>query len=123
MHRDKKSAGIVECLVGEDGADEFGVVDLARAGVNRLEKLVDFFIAHLLAQIRQDCKRNVSRYPLIFYMVRSQGLPTVTQLADSNETRQVLVKDLETTAVFLRLARVAETTGTVEDFGEGFEVD
>lgn len=56
-------------------------------------------------------------------MVRSQGLPTVTQLADSNETRQVLVKDLETTAVFLRLARVAETTGSVEDFGEGFEVD
>lgn len=31
------------------------VVDLAAAGVNGLEQLVDLIVAHLLAQVGQDC--------------------------------------------------------------------
>ena len=44
-------------------------------------------------------------------------------MADANETRQVLVKHLETAAVLLRLAGVAEAVWTVQDAGEGVVVD
>jgi hypothetical protein len=30
------------------------VVDLATARINSLQQLIDFFIAHLLAEVRQD---------------------------------------------------------------------
>ena len=45
-----------------------------------------------------------------------RACPTVSELADTNEASHVLVKDLETAAVLLRLAGVAETTSAVEDF-------
>jgi D-alanine-D-alanine ligase-like ATP-grasp enzyme len=44
-------------------------------------------------------------------------------LADDDETRHILIKHLETTAVFLRLAGVAETTGAVQHALECLEVD
>jgi len=51
-------------LVGEDRPDEFHIIDLSTARVNRLQQLINLFVAHLLAQICQD----------------------VSQLANSNET-------------------------------------
>jgi hypothetical protein len=63
----------IRVLVGEDGANEiwtcvsYGfmvqpisirhtcVVDLARAGINSLEQLIDFIVGHLLSEIRKDC--------------------------------------------------------------------
>ena len=48
---------------------------------------------------------------------------TIAQLAHANEARHVFIKHLKATAVFLRLAWVAEATGSVEDFGEGVEVN
>ncbi|KAI6757561.1 hypothetical protein HG531_003386 [Fusarium graminearum] len=70
-------------------------------GVDGLEELVDLLVGHLLAQVCQD----------------------VLKLADADETRHILIKHLETAAVFLRLARVAETAGAVEDALECLEVD
>ena len=48
-------------------------------------------------------------------MFRGAG-HTVSELTDTDEASHVLVKDLETAAVLLRLAGVAETTSAVEDF-------
>lgn len=78
-----------------------GVVDLAGARVDNLQQLLDLFIRHLLAEVRQD----------------------VLELADANVARHVLVEDLEATAVLLRLARVTEATWPVQDAEEGLEVD
>jgi hypothetical protein len=41
---------------------------------------------------------------------------TVSELTNTDEASHVLVKDLETAAVLLRLTGVAETTSAVEDF-------
>lgn len=78
-----------------------GVVDLARAGVDGLEQLIDLFIRHLLAEVGQD----------------------VLELADADEARHVLVEDLEATAVLLGLAGIAEATGAVQDALEALKVD
>jgi hypothetical protein len=48
---------------------------------------------------------------------------TISQLSDANEAGHVLVENLESTAVFLRLARVAEAARSVQDAAEGVEVD
>lgn len=48
---------------------------------------------------------------------------TISQLADANETRHVLVEDLEAATVLFWLAGVAEAAWAVEDLGEGLEVD
>lgn len=77
------------------------VRNLAAAGVDGLEQLVDLVVAHLLAQIRQD----------------------VAQLPDADEARPVLVKHLEAAAVLVNVARVAEAAGAVEDLAESVEVD
>jgi len=69
------------------------IIDLARAGVYSLEQFVHFFLGHLLAQVCQD----------------------IFQLADTNEACHVLIKHLETSAVFLRLAGVTEATRAVQD--------
>lgn len=54
---------------------------------------------------------------LLLVRVSSPGFyRTVSELTDTNEASHVLVKDLETAAVLLRLAGVAETTSAVEDF-------
>lgn len=48
---------------------------------------------------------------------------TVSQLSDTNKSSHILIKDLESTTVLLRLAGLTETTGAVEDFQEGVEVN
>jgi hypothetical protein len=77
------------------------VVHLPGAGVDSLEQLVHLLFRHLFAQVRQD----------------------VFELADTDEARHVLVKHLETAAVFLGLAGVAEAARPVENALEGLEVD
>ncbi len=77
------------------------IVDLAGAGVNSLEQLVDLLIRHLLAEIRQD----------------------ILDLADADKSSHVLVEDLESAAIFLRLARVAEAAGAVQDALERLKVN
>jgi hypothetical protein len=77
------------------------IVDLPRAGINSLQKLIHLVIAHFLPQIRKN----------------------VSQLSNTNETRHILIEDLETTAIFFWFSRLAESTRTVEDFREGLEID
>lgn len=77
------------------------VVQLPTASIHRLEQLIHLIITHLLPQIRQN----------------------VSELSHANEAREVLVKDLEATTILLWLAGVAETAGSVENAGEGVEVD
>jgi hypothetical protein len=69
--------------------------------LHRLKQLIHLLITHLLTQISQN----------------------ISQLANTNEARHVLVKHLEAAAVFFWLARVAEAAGAVEDFGERLEID
>jgi len=88
-------------LIGENGADEVGVIDLAAAGVDRLEQLIDLLVAHLLAKVCED----------------------VSQLSHANEARHILVKDLEAAAIFFWLAGVAEPAWAVKDFLKGIEVE
>ena len=77
--RNITSEGETSRLVGKDSADELcavlvwsvmgtkpqvagihtGVVNLAGAGVDSLEKLVDFLVRHFLAQVRQDYSDNI----------------------------------------------------------------
>lgn len=77
------------------------VVDLARAGIDGFEELIDLLVGHLLAEVCED----------------------VLELTDTDKTCHVLVEDLETTAVLLRLAGVAEAPGAVQYPLEGLEVD
>lgn len=77
------------------------VVDLPRAGVDSFEQLVYLLFCHLLTEVRKD----------------------IFQLADANKTRHVFVEHLEATAIFLRLARVAEAARPIEDALEGLEID
>jgi hypothetical protein len=77
------------------------VVDLARASINSLQQLIDLVVRHLLAQVGEN----------------------ILELADTNEARHVLVKDLEATAILLWLTGITEAAGTVEDALEGLEVD
>jgi hypothetical protein len=83
-------------LICKNGPHKFHVVDLAAAGVDSLQELIHFFVAHLLAEIGQN----------------------VSQLADPYETGHVFVENLEATTVFLGFSRVSETTGSIEDFAE-----
>ncbi len=48
---------------------------------------------------------------------------TVSQLANANEARHVLVEHLEAAAVLFRLAWVAEAARAVQDSLEGLKVD
>ena len=77
------------------------VVQLAGAGVHSLEKLINFIVAHLLAEVREN----------------------VAELAHSDKPCEFLIEYLETAAVFFRLAGVAEAAGTVENALEVVEVD
>jgi hypothetical protein len=78
-----------------------GIVDLSTPGVDGLEQLIHLIVRHLLAQVRQD----------------------IPQLANADETRHVLVEYLEAPAVLLGLAGIAEAAWSVEDLGEGLEID
>jgi hypothetical protein len=78
------------------------VVDFVVVGVDgRLEQLVDFLLAHLLAQVRQD----------------------VLDLPLAHEPAPVLVEHLEPPDVFFNVKGLAEAARAVEDLGEGLEVD
>lgn len=77
------------------------VVQLSAARVHGLEQLINFFVRHFLAEVRED----------------------VAELADADEAGEVFVEDLETTAVLFGLAWVAETARSVQDAGEGVEVN
>lgn len=94
-----------------------GVVDLALARVDGLEQLIHLFVAHLLAQIREDCSKLAS------CLKPDSTFPTVTELSHANVASHVLVKDLEATTILFWFAWVAEAARTVEDFLEGFKVD
>ena len=82
--------------IRQNRPNQISVVDLARTCIDSLQQLIHLLIAHLLPQIRQD----------------------VSQLAHSNKASQILVEDLETSAVFFWFARVTETAGSVEDLAE-----
>ena len=77
------------------------VVHLAIARVDGLEQLVDLLFCHLLTQVCQD----------------------VLELTNADEASHVLIKHLETAAVFLGLAWVTEAAWPVQDALEGLEVD
>jgi hypothetical protein len=48
---------------------------------------------------------------------------TVSQLSNTNKARHILIEDLKSTTIFLRLAGLTETTWAVKDFEERVEVD
>jgi hypothetical protein len=78
------------------------IIDLPIAAVHRaLEQLLDLFLTHLLAQIRQN----------------------VLDLALADKTTPILVEDLEPPDVLFDVERLAETAGAVEYLGKGLEVD
>ena len=77
------------------------IIQLSTARIHRLEQLIHLLITHLLAQICKD----------------------IPELSHADEARQVLIEHLEASAVFFRLAWVAEAAGSVEYAGEGVEVD
>lgn len=87
--------------VGENGPDQFHVIDLSAAGVDSLQQFINLFIAHLFSQVRKD----------------------VSELADSDETCHVFVEYLKAAAIFFWFARISETARSVEDFAEGFEIN
>lgn len=105
------------------GARHTGVVDLARASVNRLQELVNLFIRHLLAQVGEDCRCHQSVNRSRSSNALSLSTRTVTKLSHTNKPRQVLVENLESLAVFLWLAGIAEATGAVQDLLEGLKVN
>lgn len=111
--------------VGQDGADQIGIVDLAGASIDSLEQLIDFVIGHFLAEVGEDCSRGegVSRHSIVPDETKMKGNHTVAQLSHTNEPRHILIKHLETTTILLRLTGIAETTRTVENLQEGIEID
>lgn len=94
-------AGPSRVLVGKNGSHEFHVVDLSAAGVNRLQQLIHFIVAHFLAQVGQN----------------------VSQLAHADKSRHVFVEYLEPATVFFWFAGISETAGSIEDFAERVEID
>lgn len=90
-----------QSLIRQDSADQLGVVNLARASIDCLQELIHLLLGHLLAQVGQD----------------------VLELTNANKASHVLVEDLETAAVFVRLAWIAEAAGTVEYALKCLEVD
>lgn len=78
------------------------IVNLIIPTINRaLEQLINLLLGHLLAQVRQD----------------------VLDLSLSDESRPVLVEDLEPSDVLFDVEGLAEATRSVQDLGEGFKVD
>lgn len=77
------------------------VCNLAGAGVDVLEQLINLLRRHLLAQFREN----------------------VFQLANANEAGPILVEDLEASAILVDIAGIAEAAGAVKDLGESVEVD
>lgn len=77
------------------------IIYFAATSIHSLQQLIHLFVAHLLPQIGQN----------------------IPQLANTNEARHVFIEYLEASAVFLRLARIAESAWSIENFGEGLEVN
>lgn len=88
--------------IGQDRPHKIGVVDLAiSSNLDGLEELVHLLATHLLPQI----------------------LKNIPQLSNADDTRAVLVEDLKAATVFLRLARIAEPTGPIQNALESLEVE
>lgn len=72
------------------------IVYFSAGCIDGFEQLVNLVVTHFLAEVGQD----------------------ISQLADAYETRHVFIKYLEASAVFFRLARIAKTAWSIENFGE-----
>lgn len=44
-------------------------------------------------------------------------------MPNPDETRHILIENLKAATILLGFAGIAESTGAIEDFGEGFEID
>lgn len=77
------------------------IVYFSAGRVDGFEQLVNLVIAHFLAEVGQN----------------------ITQLTDAYETRHVFIKHPEPLAVFFRLARIAETARSIENFRERVEIN
>lgn len=90
------------CPLSRVNCKRTSVVNLIVPTINRaLEQLVDLLLGHLLAQVGQD----------------------VLDLSLSDESRPVLVEDLEPADVLFNVKGLAEAAGSIQDLGEGFKVD
>lgn len=88
--------------IGQDRPHKIGVVDLAIfSNLDGLEELVHLLATHLLPQI----------------------LKNIPQLSNADDARAVLVEDLKAATVFLRLARIAEPAGPIQNALESLEVE
>ena len=103
--------------------DYTSVVDLSTARIHRLQQFIHLIITHLLSQICQDCGPTSALQHLHAHTPNGRVRRTVSQLAHTNETCHVLVEYLKAPAVFFWLARVLESTWSVQDFLKGVEVD
>jgi len=92
---------VAHLLICKDCSDQFHVVDFSTAGVDGLQQLIHFLVAHFLAQVCQD----------------------VPQLAHSYEPGHVFVKNLEAAAVFFWFAGVSETARSVEYFAKRVKIN
>lgn len=98
-----------------------GVIDLPAARVNRLQKFVHLFVAHLLAEVREDYwKSRLAEFMGYWWTGRAR---TVSKLADTDETRHIFIEDLKSAAVLFRFTRITKPARSIEDFREGVEVD
>ena len=52
-----------------------------------------------------------------------EELHTISELSNADETSHILVKDLEASTILFRFTWIPETARSVQDFGEGFEVN
>lgn len=77
------------------------IVYFSAVRIDGFEQLVNLVVTHFLAEVGQN----------------------ISQLADAYETRHVFIKHLEPSAVFFRLARIAETARSIENFGERVEIN
>lgn len=88
-------------LVGENGVDEFCVVDLFVVGVYCFEQFVYFFFGYFFVQVCQD----------------------VFELVYVDKVCYVFVEYLEVVVVFVGFVRVMEVVWLVQNVLEGFKVD
>lgn len=67
------------------------IIYFSAGRIDGFEQLVNLVITHFLTEVGQN----------------------ITQLADADETRHVFIENLEPSAVFFRLARIAETARSI----------
>jgi hypothetical protein len=69
-----------------------------------------------------DLQRNPVHHPRESRSLFA-GEHTVAKLANTNKPSEILVENLESTAILFGLAGVTEATGSVEDLGERVKVN